>query len=60
MTSVLIERDHLAVEDRVLRLENCGHVFQFRIASGEFILIPRDQPHLAVFDEKLWRDSHPT
>ena len=30
---------------------NFGHVFQLRIACSQFILVPRDQAHLAVFDE---------
>ena len=50
--TVGIERYHFAIEDRCLRFDEARHIFQLGITRSQFILIPRDQSHLAVFDKR--------
>ena len=45
-------RYDFAGQDSVLGLDKAGHVFQFRIAPGKIVLIPRDERDFAIFDER--------
>ena len=50
--TLFIERDDLAVEDRVFGLDESRQIPQFGIAARQLILIARDQPHRSLFDER--------
>lgn len=44
---VLVERDHLAVDDRFIR-HGCERLDDARIATAEIVIVTRSQLHLAA------------
>src|SRR5579862_8236420 len=50
-TSLFIENDDLAVENRVFRFYRRGKFVKFREFAGEVVLVPRNQTNFAVLDK---------
>ena len=47
MAAILIERHHLAVDDRLIR-HGCKRLYDAGIARIEIVIIPRAEMHLAL------------